>query len=149
MSLLKKTGTVILFVIAIQTITFYTIGVGSIAEQIGENYESYVLDYEENEFEDIGVISQLNPSKEQVVAYFNKFKKYELKICTSTLDCSDLLKTDNGYLYWFDFETKHPFTINIIREAEAATEYGASWDSEYIWIICKWILIDKTNTGIS
>ena len=113
------------------------------------NYESYVLEYEENEFKDIGLISELNPTKERVIAHFKEFKSYNLKVCTSLSDCSDLLETDYYYLYGFDFETKNPFTINVINEAEAAKAYGANWNSKYIWILFKWILVEKTNTGIS
>ena len=149
MIVLKKIGIAILLLIAIQTVTFYSIGVSSLVKEIGRNYESYVLQYEENEFNEIGVISELNLTKEQVREYFNEFESYNLKICTSMSDCSDLLETDYFYLYGFDFETKNPFTINLINEGELAKEYGASWDSKYIWIIYKWILIEKINTGIS
>jgi hypothetical protein len=149
MIVLKRIGFAVLVLIAIQTVTFYAIGESSLVKEIGNNYESYVLQYEENEFKDIGVISELNPTMEQVTEYFSEFEPYNLKICTSISDCSDLRETDYFYLYWFDFETKNPFTINLINEGEFAKEYGASWDSKYIWIIYKWILIEKTNTGIS
>ena len=69
MIVLKKIGIAILLLIAIQTVTFYTIGVSSLAKEIGRNYESYVLQYEENEFKEIRVISTLNPTKEQVLEY--------------------------------------------------------------------------------
>ena len=149
MIVLKKIGVAILVLITIQTVTFYTIGVSSLVKEIGRNYESYVLQYEENEFKDITVISELNPTKEQVIEYFSKFKPYNLEVCTSISDCSDLRKTDFFYLYGFDFETKNPFTINLINEGESAKEYAATWDSKYIWIVYKWILIEKVNTGVS
>tara|TARA_R110002072_G_scaffold164949_1_gene318021 strand:+ start:1131 stop:1385 length:255 start_codon:yes stop_codon:yes gene_type:complete len=84
-----------------------------------------------------------------VIEYFSEFRTYNLKICTSTSDCSDLQETNYFYFYFFDFETKNPFTVNLINEGEWAKEFGASWDSKYIWIVYKWILIEKTNTGIS
>ncbi|MFT5723751.1 MAG: hypothetical protein ACI9JN_000868 [Bacteroidia bacterium] len=149
MIVLKRIGVSILVLIVIHSITFYMIGERSLIKEVRSNYESYVLQYEENEFKDIGVFSKLNPTKAQVLAYFDEFEPYNVKICTSISDCSDLRKSDNFYLYWFDLETKGPFTINLVKEEELAEEYIASWDSKYIWIICKWILIEKTNTGIS
>jgi len=149
MILLKKIGITILILIAIQTVSFYTIGVSSLVKEIGRNYKSYVLHYEENEFKEIGVISELNPTKEQVLAYFNEFEPYNLNIYTSINDCTHLRVTEYFYIYVFNFETKNPFTINLINEGEFAKEYGASWESKYIWIFYKWILIEKTNTGIS
>lgn len=149
MILLKRIGILMLAVIVIQTITFYTIGESSLVKEIGSNYESYVLQYKENKLKDIGIVSELNPTKIQVVKYFREFEHYNLKICKSASDCSDLLETDYFYLYCFDFETKNPFKINLINEGEFAKEYGATWNSKYIWIIYKWILIEKTNTGIS
>lgn len=149
MIVLKKIGITILALLVIQTVTFYTIGVSSLVKEIGRNYESYVLQYKDNEFNDIGIISELNPTKEQVIAYFKEFEPYNLKICTSIPDCSNLRESDYFYLYKFDFKTKNPFTINLIIESESAKEYGANWDSKYIWIFYKWILIEKTNSGIS
>ncbi|GAA5021982.1 hypothetical protein GCM10011506_01820 [Marivirga lumbricoides] len=149
MIVLKRIGIVLIVLITIQTITFYTIGESFLVKEIGSNYESYILQFEENEFKDIGVISELVLTKEKVLECFNEFEPYNLKICKSISDCSDLRETDFFYLYWFDFEYKNPFTINLINEGEFAKEYGAGWDSKYIWIIYKWVLIEKTNTGIS
>ena len=149
MIFLKRIGIVILILFTIQTITFYTIAESSLIKNIGNNYESYFLQYNENDFKQIGVISELNPSQEQVIEYFSEFKAYNLKICTSVSDCSELQESNDYYLYYFEFETKNPFSINLINEGEIAREYGAIWESKYIWIIYKWVLIEKINTGIS
>jgi hypothetical protein len=149
MIVLKRIGIVLIVLITIQTITFYTISESFLVKEIGSNYESYVLQFEENKIKDIGVISELELTKEKVIESFKEFEPYNLTICKSIFDCSDLQETEFFYLYWFDFETKNPFTINSINEGEFAKEYGAGWDSKYIWIIYKWILIEKKNTGIS
>jgi len=149
MIVLKKIGVAIIILMFIQIVTFYTIAESSLVMEIGSNYESYVLQFEENEFKDIGVISELNLTKEQVIENFKEFEPNKIKICKSKSDCSNLRETYYFYLYAFDFETKNPFIINVINESELAKEYGASWESKYIWIIYKWILVEKTNTGIS
>jgi len=149
MVLLKKIGIAILALIVIQTSTFYTIGENSLVRAIGDNYESYVLQLGDNLFIDIGVISKINLTKKQVSKYFSQFAPYNLKVCKSLSECSDLRETDTYYLYLFDFKTKNPFTINLIGEGEFAKEYGASWESRYIWVFFTWILIEKVNTGIS
>lgn len=146
---LKRIGIVILVIASIQIVTFYSISENSLIKELGKNYESYVLQYNKNDFKNIGVISKLNPRKELVKKYFKAFKPYNLKICISYSDCSNLRKKNNFYLYFFDFETKNPFTTNTITEGEFAKDFGAGWQSKYIWILYKWILIEKKITGIS
>lgn len=146
---IKKTAFVISGLILIQVLTFYTIGESSIIEQVGENHESFVLNYPENKFTDIAVVSKIKPSLEKVKTHFNQLNPYDIKIYSSLADCSDFKKKDSLYLYSFDFINKSPFTINTLKEAEFSKGYGASWNSKYIWVLFRWVLIEKSNTGIS
>lgn len=149
MSIINRIGIGMLILISFQIFTFYTISKDLLIKEIGRNYQSYVLTYENNEFRNLGMISSSTLSKKEVLESFKEFKPLNLTFCSSISDCTRTLDLDSLYLYGCDIEIRNPFYINLIKEVEYAKQYGASWDSKYIWVICKWILIEKTNTGIS
>ncbi|NMM50811.1 hypothetical protein [Marinigracilibium pacificum] len=130
-------------------LTFYTIADKYLVNELGKYHESYVLNYKGNEFENIGIITEFELSKEQFEESFHVFKLMNLRFCTSINDCNELYKTDTFFFYIFDVKSRNPFGVNIISESEMAKFYGANWESKYIWVICKWVLLEKENTGIS
>lgn len=138
----------VLFLITLQSITFYTIADDQLVGALGENYESFVYGYQENQFDHIVIISKTNPGSDRILEAFPEFRSHALTVCKSQEKCSNI-KTGEFYLYHFDYTFKTPFFINVINESEMAHEYGASWSSQYVWVFYKWILVNKKNTGIS
>jgi|GEM_PF-5169351 len=147
--MIKYLTIIILILIVVQISTFYTISNSFLIKEIGRNHESYVLEYEENDFRYFAILTKFDLSENQIQTYFSQLNGYNVSVCKSYSECDYLRKFGNFYLYWFEHKIKHPFNINLINEAEAAEEYGATWESKYIWIIYKWYLIEKVNTGIS
>ncbi|MGB0868909.1 MAG: hypothetical protein ACPGSD_04860 [Flavobacteriales bacterium] len=149
MKILKRVSVVIVSLLVFHTITFYTISDCYLVREVGRNYESYFLGFEGNEFNNIGVISKMNLKKEIIKENFKSFRLHKIQVCTSITDCKNLRKTDSFYLYLFNIENRNPFKVNALIEGELADGFGASWESKYIWFLWKWILLEKTNTGIS
>lgn len=148
MTILKRIGIGIFILAAIQAITFYAVGEKSLIQEVARNHESYVLPYPENHFDNIGVVSNLNPSSRQL----NDFKllaSQELKICKQYLECKGLEETENFYIYCFDLQSKNPFYVNSVKEHELADEFGAWWTSRYVWVLFKWVLIEKVDEGVT
>ncbi len=149
---MKKLKTILLIILSvflIQIITYYTISKNKLIEQIGLNYESTVLFEKGNYFDEFYVVSELITKEYQITKYFKKFEDIKFETCVSAENCPNLRKSENFYHYFVGNLNKNPFVINKIGETELAKEYGASWESEYIWIIFKWVLIEKRMTGIS
>lgn len=146
---IKKFGIFILVLISFQTISFYAVSNSLIVKQIGENYESFVIDHAENDFIILGFVSGLNPGTEQIKQCFPKFESYQIVGCTTLADCSSIRENDNFYIYGFDFNSRNPFVTHKIIEFEFAKEFGAIWESKYIWVFYRWVLLEKINTGIS
>lgn len=149
MRYLKIIGLFISCICMIQTLTYFTISQNSLIKGIGKNYETFVFEYAENIITDVHIISTMNPSKRQIEENFNVFNSYNFEICEQISTCSYDSNSDYFYLYSFYNNTKNPFTINIIREGEMAKEFGAAWESKYVWILFRWILLDKRNTSVS
>lgn len=149
MTILKNISTGVLMLIFVQLFTFYTISESYLIDVLGENHESYVLNYGNNAFKDIEFLTELDLTSEQIKESFKDFKDYDIRICEVMSDCSGQRKSEDFYLYMLDIEREGPLFVNIIIEGEMAKEFGACWHSKYIWVLYKWILIEKKNTGIS
>ncbi|BDD04562.1 hypothetical protein [Aureibacter tunicatorum] len=135
--------------ILIQLVTFYTIGKNSLIDKIGEHYETFVFDYGDNHFDNVGIISNLEITNDEARTNFVKFKESNVFLCNDFVASSELKKTKDFYIYHILYESQNPFWINKVYEYELVNEFGATWESEYIWALYKWILIEKNNTGIS
>ncbi|KXX71260.1 hypothetical protein AVL50_09390 [Flammeovirga sp. SJP92] len=135
----------------LQTITFYTIAPKTILNQVGKNYISYILEYMDNDEVSIAVVSNLNATSVEIKEEILPFQPYSTDILSLETkgDVMGLLHQGYTLIYLLEFDGSHPFFINTIHEAEAAKEYGAGWESKYIWVLYQWILIEKVNTGIS
>lgn len=149
MGIIKKITVFILILLSIQSITYYTLSKRLLVNKLGRNFISYILHIEDNKFNSIGVISNINLTEEAVLNHFIEFASYSLKVCDRLKGCAEVKETKNYYLYFIDSKTNNPFAINIVIEGESAKEYGAGFESKYIWVLFRWILLEKINTGIS
>ena len=149
---MKKVKRIALFLLALallQTLTFYIVGQDSLVKEIGKHYETFVLNEEGNIFKDVGLISEMEMSRPQIEENFPDFTPYNLVLCQSISDCSEIRNTSTFYIYYFENETNHPFAVNLIHESEMAYAFGANWESKYVWVLFTWILLEKANTGIA
>ena len=138
----------ILMIILVQVCSFYTISDRRLIEQIGLNYETNLIFEKENNLK-IGFVSKMDLTEKQIQNNFSKFRNRKIKICKTQQECTGLKGSEEFYIYWFNSKIKNPFWINKIEEGEFAEFFGASWESEYIWVIYKWVFIEKESTGIS
>ncbi len=131
---------------AIQTITYYSVSETRLLHAVGENYESYVL--ENNSFEGVTVVTDLKVNTSAILENFELFNNYEVQLSN---DFENPFATigEQRYEYLIKYESRHPFGINYILETEHAPQYGARWNSCYIWVLFDWVLIKKENKGIS
>ncbi|PCJ65585.1 MAG: hypothetical protein COA58_09245 [Bacteroidetes bacterium] len=151
MKALKTTLITILTLVLIQAISFYAIAEKLLVKEIGENFESFVLPYNDLQLDEIGIVSNLDLTSDQIKESFITLERYAntIRSCKTFSECIDLARIDEHYLYGFSWEKRNPFLSNIVVEGEKAKEFGASWESKYVWVLFKWVLLDKENTGIS
>ncbi|MEP0266009.1 hypothetical protein [Dokdonia sp.] len=142
---------ILIVLVCIQCTTYYLFGKKNIIYPIGKHYETFVF-FSENEFEEIFVGANAPLEEEKVVASFPIFAAYKLELCEALpnkcIEEYDWNKKGR-YHYFFEIKTGGVFAIHTIAEFEHATQYGASWESHYVWVLFKWILIKKENRGIS
>lgn len=149
MKILKSILLLILSAFLIQIITYFTISKNKLIEQIGLNYESTVLFAKGNSFDEFYIVSELITTEYQITIFFKKLKNIKFDFCESLENCPDLKKSEYFYHYLVGNLNKNPFMINKIYETELAKNHAASWESEYFWVLFKWVLIEKRMTGIS
>lgn len=114
-----------------------------------KNYETVVFGENlNNKFDKYIFISELIKNKKQITSNFILFKDKEIVICSNREECIEP-KTDYFYRFYFDNITNKPFAINYISEVEHPKGFIAAWESKYIWVFYKWILIEKHMTLIS
>lgn len=147
--IIKNTSLLILGISLIQLSTFYAFANQEIIKSIGANYEAYAVGVFESEVGNISFISKSISTEKQVQKYFKGFENKKIRICQSTEACPASRATDDFYIYCFDFKKKNPFGVSVIEEIEFAKFFAASWESKYVWIFYKWVLIEKASTGIS
>lgn len=147
MKIIYKIGATLILLLCIQLITFYTISQRALVEEIGRHYESYYIGY--NTVNNIGIITDFQLEPLLIRENFKDFEGINIQFCQSISACETLRETDDFYFYIFNLETQHPFFINQVIEGEMGQQFGASWKSKYIWVLYKWVLIEKHNSGIS
>lgn len=90
--------------------------------------------------------------EEKVIASFPVFEEYKIRLCEALpqkcIDGYDWNKKGR-YQYFFEIKTDGPLAIHTVEEFEHASQYGAAWESVYVWIIYKWVLITKESRGMS
>ena len=149
MKFINRLGFIFLAILSIQTITYFAIGKTLLIQEIGTNYESSALDIEANVIHNLGIFSELQPTKKQIQDNFELVSSFNYTICKTESEFRDTRTKEHYFLYYFNNTTRNPFSINLIDEYEGGYEYGASWESKYIWLFYKWVLLEKYSTGMS
>lgn len=147
MKIMYKIGATLILLVFTQLITFYTISQRALVEEIGRHYESYYIGY--NTVNNVGIITDFQLEPQHIREHFKAFERYNIQFCPSVSACETLRETDDFYFYSFNLETQHPFFVNQVIEGEMGEQFGAAWNSKYIWVLYKWVLIEKYNSGIS
>jgi hypothetical protein len=131
---------------ALQFCTFHLFAKWAIIKPIGENFETYLLEL--NQFEKTIVIADYDYAPEDLTKHFIHLKNLPNDFYTTD---SYVHKTIDSvtHCYSFTFNKFNAFGFSEVYEAELAKEFGADWKSKYIWVIYKWILIEKVDIGVS
>lgn len=145
-SILRGVLYVLLILGAIQSVTYYTISGRKLIKATGKNYETFVLD--RNTFTGITFVTNIKVEPQSIKKNFAEFQSYDVVISEDYENPFAPVSAER-YEYIIKKETKNPFGIHNIWEMEHAPYYGASWESEYIWVLFDWVLIKKENKGIS
>jgi hypothetical protein len=141
-------GVLYIFLIlgAIQSVTYYTISGRKLIKATGKNYDTFVLD--RNRFTGITFVTNSKVEPQSIKKNFALFQSYDVEI-SGDYENPFTPISEERYEYIIKNKTRNPFVINDVWEMEHAPYYGASWESEYIWILFDWMLIKKENKGIS
>ncbi len=149
--IIKIVFSIVAILICLQFVTYYLFAKESIVCHIGKHFETYILNLE-NQFEEVLVAGNVPLDRNKVLASFSDFKKYELRLCENLPEkCIENFdwNEEGKYQYLFEMKNNGAFTIHTINEFEHASAYGARWESYYIWVVFKWVLIRKESRGIS
>lgn len=138
-------------IVCIQFATYYLFAKKSIICPIGKHYETYVL-FSGNGFEEVIVGANVPLDKDKINYSSPIFEEYRLRLCKGfpekCLEDPDWSKKGT-YHYFIEIKTDGAFAIHTIAEFEHAPEYGARWESLYVWVLFKRVLISKEYKGIS
>jgi hypothetical protein len=136
----------ILGLAVLQWISFNLFAKKAMISQLGEHYESAVLEY--NDFEAVNFISPIELDSNDVVKNFNLLDGYKMKIFIDTTFNS--FNVDSmDYNYGFDFAGLSTFGKSTVYEIEHARQFMADWDSTYVWVLFGWVFIEKNMKSIT
>ena len=146
---LKKIINLFTLLILLQFLTFYFMGKRNLIKYLGNNYETFIIHYEDNRYQNFYFKTELSVSKSTIQSYFKMFSDKNLTVCQLDSGCENARHKEEFYIYAIELKKENPFGYNKVVEAEFTDSFAATWESKYVWILCRWVLIKKINTGIS
>ncbi len=139
---------IVIGIFCLQACTYYTFSHSLLIKEIGTRHETFVFNIDENASKKINIISELNPTEDQIKKHFISFRNRELKICESLLVCNELQDSKSSLIFHFDILEGNPIMINTINEIEIGTESVVMWKSKYVWILFNWVYLRKGKVEI-
>lgn len=107
----------IVFLLMLQTTTFYTIAERHMIKSLGKDYETYYeIDFEDNTLNNIVFISKLPVNEYLVQKYFKSFQNREIKVCSFSEDCVTTSLREDTFIYLVNVEMYHPFITYKVEE---------------------------------
>lgn len=149
--ILKIGFLVLIVIVCLQFITYSLFAKKSLVSQIGNHFETFILT-SDNGFEEVMLGANVPLEKDKVIASFSTFEKYIVTLCEQLPEkcIEDYDWNKKGrYQYFFEMKNEGAFAIHTIAEFEHAPEYVAVWESLYVWVIFRWMLITKESKGMS